>query len=145
LKTEVLTAAARVIPRRNVDLRSLESLSLVGASEHFETAPGLWVPLAGSFRHCALAGVFFRVGAAKLQHEIFDDAMEVEAVVKSVLHKIDEIGHRVGHLVEVELRAELQKVSWFRGNVVLFAVRDNILTELDLKRHSRVLVLHRLF
>ena len=55
------------------------------------------------------AGTFFRVGATALNHEVVDDAVEGESIIKTVLGQFDKIGDREGggftEKVEVDIAA----------------------------------------
>jgi hypothetical protein len=43
------------------------------------------------------------VGAAELEHEVVDDAVEVEAVVEAALGELHEVAGRDRHLIDEEL------------------------------------------
>lgn len=45
----------------------------------------------------------FRVGASKLNHEVWNDAVKVQAVVKTLLGEVQKIAGRQRHLVHEEL------------------------------------------
>ena len=47
-----------------------------------------------------------RVGAAKLRHEVRDDAVEVHAVVEAALRKVDPVAGGDRHLIHEELDRE---------------------------------------
>ena len=85
------------------------------------------------------------MGAAALQHEVRNDAVEVEAVVVALAHELREIGHRVRGVAMVEgqedvtgagFHADLHDPTTRRGHLRLRAVR----TVVEMRRPFRTIM-----
>src|SRR6185312_11931951 len=60
----------------------------------------------------------FRVLAAELDHEIFDHAVKVQAVIEACLHELDEVAGGDRHLVEIDFGGERSERGIERGGRV---------------------------
>ena len=65
-------------------------------------------------------------GAARLDHEVGDDAVELQAVVEAPRHEGLKIGHRLRGLVVVELEANRAAIGFDDGNLPGVSLRSAV-------------------
>ncbi len=73
----------------------------------------LWNSSSNDVAGAAGAGAF---RAARLDHEVGDDAVECEAVVEAVFGELLEVGDRFGRFVVMQFEADIAVLGFDRGS-----------------------------